>query len=170
MWLLDHFPTPSTSYFLFFYAQFLLFKLLFISFMIHISHPFRILVFYELFISLCSIDYYIQFHFLTCCNTTSRSFSNSFNIPFFIFLSRFLLFKLLFISFITPFSHPFRILFFYKLFISLCSIDWYIQFHFLTCCNTTSWSFFNSFNIQFFIFLCHIFGIQFDIHILRLLL
>ena len=156
--------------FLFFYAQFLVFHLLFISFMIHISHPFRILVFYELFISLCSIDCYIQFCLLTCYNTTSWSFFNSFNIIFFIFLSHFLLFNLIFISFMIHLSHPFRILVFYELFISLCSIDCYIQFHFLTCCNRTSWSFSNSFNIPFFIFLCTIFGIQFDIHILRLLL
>ena len=156
--------------FLFFYAQFLVFHLLFISFMIHISHPFRILVFYELFISLCSIDCYIQFHFLTCYNVTSTSFSNSFNIPFLFFYAQFLVFHLLFISFMIHISHPFRILVFYELFISLCSIDCYIQFCLLTCYNTTSWSFFNSFNIIFFIFLCHIFGIQFDIHILRLLL
>ena len=70
----------------------------------------------------------------------------------FYFFITFLVFKLLFISFITPFSHPFRILFFYELFISLCSIDCYIQFCLLTCYNTTSRSFFNSFNIPFFIF------------------
>ena len=170
MWLLDHFPTPSTYHFLFFYAQFLVFKLLFISFITPFSHPFRIIVFYELFISLRSIDCYIQFHFWTCSNSTSASFSNSFNFLFFIFLSRFLVFNLIFISFMIHISHPFRILVFYELFISLCSIDCYIQFCLLTCYNTTSWSFSNSFNIPFFIFLCYIFGIQFDIHILRLLL
>ena len=155
---------------IFFYAHFLLLKLLFISFMILFSHPFRILFFYELFISLCSIVWYIQFCLLTCYNTTSWSFSNSFNIPFLFFYVIFWYSNWYSYPFIPHLSHPFRILVFCELFISLCSIDCYIQFHFLTCYNTTSRSFSNSFNIQFFIFLCHIFGIQFDIHILRLLL
>ena len=123
--------------------------------MIHISHPFRILFFYELFISLCSIDCYIQFCLLTCYNVTSRSFSNSFNIPFLFFYAHFLVFNLIFISFMIHISHPFRILVFYELFTSLRSIDCYIQFHFLTCCNVTSRSFSNSFNIPFLFFYAH---------------
>ena len=170
MWLLDHFPTPSTYHFLFFYATFLVFNLIFISFAYYFSHPFDVYLNNVLFTLQSSIVCDIQFHFLTCSSSTSASFFNSFNFLFLFFYHIFLVFNLIFISFMIHLSHPFRILVFYELFISLCSIDCYIQFCLLTCYNTTSWSFSNSFNIQFFIFLCYIFGIQFDIHILRLLL
>ena len=89
MWLLDHFPTPSTSYFLFFYATFLVFNLIFISFAYCFSHPFDVYLNNVLFTLQSSIVCDIQFHFLTRYNMTSPFYSNSFNIIFFIFFSPF---------------------------------------------------------------------------------
>ena len=120
--------------------------------MILLSHPFRILFFYELFISLCSIDCYIQFHFLTCYNVTSRSFFNSFNIPFLFFYATFLVFNLIFISFAYCFSHPFDVYLNNVLFTLQSSIVCDIQFHFLTRSSMTSPFYSNSFNFLFFIF------------------
>ena len=89
MWLLDHFPTPSTYHFLFFYATFLVFNLIFISFAYCFSHPFDVYLNNVLFTLQSSIVCDIQFHFLTRYNMTSPFYSNSFNIIFFIFFSPF---------------------------------------------------------------------------------
>ena len=84
-----HFPTPSTYHFLFFYATFLVFNLIFISFAYCFSHPFDVYLNNVLFTLQSSIVCDIQFHFLTRYNMTSPFYSNSFNIIFFIFFSPF---------------------------------------------------------------------------------
>ena len=89
MWLLDHFPTPSTYHFLFFYHFFLVFNLIFISFAYYFSHPFDVYLNNVLFTLQSSIVCDIQFHFLTRYNMTSPFYSNSFNFLFFIFFSPF---------------------------------------------------------------------------------
>ena len=86
------------------------------------------------------------------------------------FISILLVLNSLFMSFHSLLQSFVSLFLFYNLFTLQWSIVWYIQFHFLTCYNMTSASFFNSFNILFFIcFSCFV-GIQFDIHRLRLLL
>ena len=73
------------SFFSLYFLSFLGFFLLSMSFIIHFSLSFHILLFYNFLTSISHVDYYIQFHFLTCSSMTSSSFSNSFNSPFFIF-------------------------------------------------------------------------------------
>ena len=76
----------------------LLFFLLSMSFIISLRLSFLKLVFYNLFISLCYVDCYIQFPSSSTCNMTSSAGSNSFNSHFFIFLWQFLVSKLIFFS------------------------------------------------------------------------
>lgn len=80
------------------FHSFLLFFLLSMSFIISLRLSFLKLVFYNLFISLCHVDCYIQFPSSSTCNMTSSAGSNSFNSPFFIFLWQFLVSKLIFFS------------------------------------------------------------------------
>ena len=140
--------------FLFFYACFWYQNCYYSLLLTPFSHPFHIFVFYELFTSLPCIDCYIQFPFLTRSSMTSSSFSNSFNSPFLFFYDWFWYHNCYSSPLLTPFSHPFHLLLFYKLFTSLPCVDYYIQFHFLTRSIMTSSSFSNSFNSPFFIFLC----------------
>lgn len=83
---------------------------------------------------------------------TSRSFFNSFNIPFLFFYATFLVFNLIFISFAYCFSHPFDVYLNNVLFTLQSSIVCDIQFHFLTRSSMTSPFYSNSFNFLFFIF------------------
>ena len=148
----------SILLFMLLYSCFLLlpllgFFLLCMSFIIHFSLSFHILLFYNFFTLISYVDYYIQFHFLTCSIMTSSSIFNSLNSHFFIFFIPFWYSICYSSPLLTHFSHPFHIIVFYELFTSLPCIDCYIQFHFLTRSIMTSSSFFNSFNCPFFIFL-----------------
>ena len=116
------------------------------------SHPFHILLFYNFLTLISYVDCYIQFHFLTCSSMTSSSFFNSLNSPFLFFYAWFWYQNCYSSLLLTPFSHPFHILLFYKLFTSLPCIDYYIQFPFLTRSSMTSSSFSNSFNCPFLFF------------------
>ena len=142
------------SFFSLYFLSFLGFFLLSMSFIIHFSLSFHILLFYNFFTLISYVDYYIQFHFLTCSIMTSSSIFNSLNSHFFIFFIPFWYSICYSSPLLTHFSHPFHLLLFYKLLTSLPCIDCYIQFHFLTRSIMTSSSFFNSFNCPFFIFLC----------------
>ena len=73
----------------YFFAQFLVFNLIFISFAYCFSHPFDVYLNNVLFTLQSSIECDIQFHFLTRYNMTSPFYSNSFNFLFFIFFSPF---------------------------------------------------------------------------------
>ena len=83
---------------------------------------------------------------------TSRSFSNSFNIPFLFFYALVLVFILIFISFAYYFSHPFDVYLNHVLFTLRASIVCDIQFHFLTRSIMTSPFYSNSFNMLFLFF------------------
>ena len=134
------------------FLSFLGFFLLSMSFIIHFSLSFHILLFYNFFTLISYVDYYIQFHFLTCSSMTSPSFFNSLNSHFFIFFIPFWFSNCYSSPLLTHFSHPFHIFVFYKLLSLLPCVDCYIQFSYSTSYNMTSSSFSNSFNCPFLFF------------------